>query len=146
MTGAPDELTGFGNAVQAARMALDTVHDTLASLETLLLTGRPPAIADMALRLDIALAGARPALDRMRDYLTAMQIRTMAELSLALVQWGERDLAQAIRDVELRLREIMTHSLSGHRRADGLARSLTASLRQLRAAGAIDQPGLLAEA
>lgn len=146
MTGAPDELLGLGDSIQIARVALDAVHETLASLETLLLTGRPPAIADMALRLDMALAAARPILDKMRDHLTSMKVRNLAELSLAVLQHGERDLARAIRDVELRLRGIMTHSLSGYRRADGLARSLTASLAQLRAAGAIDPPGLLAEA
>lgn len=146
MTGTPDELLGFGDAVHAARMALGTVDDTLASLQTLLLTGRPPAIADMAQRLDMALAAAQPILDRIRDHLAEMKLRNLAELSLALVQRGEGELARAIRDVELRLRTIMAHSLSGYRRADGLARSLTASLRQLRAAGAVDQPGLLAEA
>ena len=146
MTAAPDDLLGFGDTVQAAALALDTVHDTLGQLETLLLTGRPPAIADMAMQLDMALAAAKPILDRIRDHLAAMKLRNLGELSLALFQRGENDLARAIRDVEYRLTAIMTHSLSGYRRADGLARSLTASLAQLHVAGAIDQPGLLAEA
>jgi hypothetical protein len=146
MTGAPDELLGFSNAVQAARSVLATIDETLALLQTLLLTGRPPDIADMALRLDIALTAAQPILDKIHDHLASMKMLNLAELSLALLQRGESDLARGIRDVELRLKAIMTHSLSGYRCADGLARSLTASLAQLRAAGAIDPPGLLAEA
>ncbi|MCB8874932.1 hypothetical protein [Acidisoma silvae] len=140
------DLDGFDHALQAAEATLHGVTQTLAALQDLLLTAQPPAIADSAHQLDHALIAAGPALDRLKAYFPAFATRNFSELATLLHGRGASDLGRRVETLAAALRAVVTRSLSGQKQAEGLARSLAVSLKQLHATGAFSLEGLLAQA
>jgi hypothetical protein len=143
----PDEHPERALFNTAMRHGLGTVADleqNLQSLDALLLTGRPHAIADAATALELSLSAADPAFQRVAQALTALGAGRLQDAAQQLRPSDQA--AAAAESLRTALKRFVKRNDACHRRAQGLGRGLNASLRALHALGMAGNDRLIAEA
>jgi hypothetical protein len=124
---------------------LAALEESLHTLDALLLTGRPHAIADAATALELSLSAAEPAFQRITQALTAIGVERLRDAALQL---RRSDQAAALAADALRagLKRLAKRNDACFRRAQGLGKGLNASLRTLHALGLRGSGRLIAAA
>jgi hypothetical protein len=142
----PADLIAFSDALQCGLGAVADLERTLQGLDALLLTGRPHAIADATKAMEMSISNAEPAF---RQIIAAMESVGVARLQDAAQQLRRSDQASAAATADtLRraLKRFAKRNDACHRRAQGLGRGLSTSLRALHALGMAGNGRLIAEA
>ncbi len=124
---------------------LAVLEESLQSLDALLLTGRPHAIADAATALELSLSAAEPIFQRITHALTAIGVERLRDAALEL-RPSDRAAASAADTLRAALKRLAKRNDACRHRAQGLGKGLTASLRMLHALGLYGSGRLIAEA
>ena len=133
----------------ALQFGLDVVSDLEQSLETLdvlLLTGRPHAIADAARAMELSFSAAEPAFQRIALALETLGVARLRDAAQELRRSDEATAAAAADALRRAMKRLLRRNDACHRRAQGLGRGLGASLRTLHAFGMAGNGRLIAEA
>jgi hypothetical protein len=135
----------LSDALQEGLGTLAALEESLQSLDALLLTGRPHAIADAATALELSLSAAEPVFQRITQALTAIGVERLRDVALQLRR-SDRATAFAADTLRAALKRLAKRNDACHHRAQGLGKGLTASLRMLHALGLYGSGRLIAEA
>jgi hypothetical protein len=127
------------------RMVVD-LEQSLERLDTLLLTGRPHAIADAAKAMELTLSTAEPAFHRISLALRTVGAARLLDAAQQLRRSDQATAAAAADRLRSALKRFVKRNDACHRRAQGLGRGLGASLRTLHALGMAGNGRLIAEA
>ena len=140
------DLAAFDAALQGGLAMVADLERSLEALDALVLSGRPNAIADAAKAMEMSLFVAEPAFRRIT---LALQTAGATRLQDAAQQLRRADQAAAAAAVDAfrsSLRRFAQRNDASHRRAQGLLRGLSASLRTLHALGVAGNGRLIAAA
>jgi hypothetical protein len=140
------DISGFADAL---RCGLDVVADlerNLEHLDAVLLTGRPHAIADAANALELSLSSAEPAFRCIVQSLEAMGAARLRDAAQQMRRSDQATTATMADNFLRALKRFARRNDGCRRRAQGLGRGLSASLRTLHALGMAGNGRLIAEA
>jgi hypothetical protein len=140
------DLSAFSDAVQSGLRMVADLERSSQSLDALLLTGRPHAIADAAKAMELSLAAAEPVFKRMVLALEELGAARLQDAGERLRRSDEPQAAAAADRLRTALKRFVRRNESRRRRAQGLDRGLSASLRTLHAFGLAGNGRLIAEA
>ncbi len=144
-----DDLADFAPLGDLLNQGLDQVTALALCLETLdelMITGRPPAIADAAMTVEHALSAAEPVFLRLGQALDRLGMPCLQDAANRLRRSDQGAAATSAESLGTSLRRFARRSAAYHRRAQSLSRGLTGSLRTLHALGLAGSGRLLAEA
>jgi hypothetical protein len=133
------EVSAFAEALCCASSVVADLERTLEHLDAVLLTGRPHAIADATKAMELSLSASEPAfrcIELALETLGAQQLRRSDQATTAA-------MADSFRQT---LKQFARRNDACRRRAQGLGRALSASLRTLHALGMAGNGRLIAEA
>jgi hypothetical protein len=142
---APD-LAAFSDALQSGLRMVADLERSSQSLDALLLTGRPHAIADAAKAMELSLVAAEPVFKRIASVLREIGAARLQDAGERLRRSDEAQAAAAAERLRAALKRFVRCNESRRRRAQGLDRSLSASLHTLHAFGLAGNGRLIAEA
>ena len=145
----PDErpdLSAFSDALQCGLCMVAELERSSQSLDALLLTGRPHAIADAAKAMELSLTTAEPVFTRVVVALEALGAARLQDAGQRLRGADEAKAAAAADRLRAALKGFVRRNDSRRRRAQGLDRGLSASLRTLHGFGLAGNGRLIAEA
>jgi hypothetical protein len=111
-----------------------------------MLTGRPHAIADAAMAVELCLSEAEPVFLRIGHALNDLGAPRLQDAAQRLRHAEQATAAAAAEGLRAALRRFAKRNAACQRRAQGLSRGLTASLRTLHAIGIVEHGRLIAEA
>jgi hypothetical protein len=140
------DLSAFSDALQSGMVVVADLERTLENLDTLLLTGRPHAIADATKAMELSLSTAEPALHRIALTLETLGVSRLPDAAQQLRRWDHATSAATVEALLTALKRFAKRNNASHRRAQGLGRGLSASLRTLHALGVAGNGRLIAEA
>jgi hypothetical protein len=140
------DLSAFSEALESGMVVVADLERALENLDTVLLTGRPYAIADATKAMELSLSTAEPALHRIVVTLETVGVARLQDAAQQLRRWDHTAAAATVEALLKALKRFAKRNDSCHRRAQGLGRGLTASLRTLHALGVTGNGRLIAEA
>jgi hypothetical protein len=140
------DLAAFGDALQCGLHMVADLEQALRTLDALLLTGRPHAIADAAKAMELSLSAAEPAFQRIALAMETVGATRLQDVALQLRQSDQVPAAATADALRRALKLFARHNDACHRRAQGLGRGLSASLRTLHTLGMAGSGRLIAEA
>ncbi len=139
------ELMELGRLLLEGVDRIGALGACLQMLDELLVTGRPPAIADAARVVELSLSTAQPLFHEICTALDNLGTPRLQAASTRLCH-ADQATAAAAECLSADLKRFAKRNAAYHRRAEGLSRGLTASLRTLHALGMAGSGRLLAEA
>jgi hypothetical protein len=139
-------LSAFLDAIHCGISTIDDLERSLESLDALLLTGRPHAIADAAMAVELSLSEAEPVFAAIGQALNRFGVPRLQDAAQQLRRSGQGTAAATVDSLRMALKRFALRSDACHRRARGLGRGLSASLRTLHALGMAGNGRLIAEA
>jgi hypothetical protein len=140
------DLSAFSDAFQRGLGVVAELERSLQSLDAVLLTGRPHAIADAAQAMELSISTAEPTFRRIVVVLQTLGATRLQDAARQLHQADQTTAAAAAESLRTALKRFATRTDACHRRAQGLGRGLSASLRTLHALGVAGNGRLIAEA
>jgi hypothetical protein len=140
------DLQRFGEALHQGLDRVAALERSLQSLADLMLTGRPHAIADAAMAVELSLTEAEPIFLQIGHALNRIGAPRLQDAAQQLRRSDQPAAAAAAEALRAALKRFVKRSAACHRRAQSLSRGLNASLRTLHALGSIEQGRLIAEA
>ena len=143
---ASSDLSAFKDALHNGLTMVVDIECRMQSLDALLLTGRPHAIADAAKAMELSLFAAEPTFQSIALALETLGTVRLEDAAQHLRRSNQGSAAAAADHLRTALRRFVRRNASCHRRAQGLGRGLTASLRTLHALGMAGSGRLIAEA
>jgi hypothetical protein len=136
----------LGAVLDQALTRMAELQQSLQRLDDLMLTGRPHAIADAAMAVELSLSNAEAVFQQIRDALTGLGAARLQDAAKQLRQSDQTTAATAAETLRAALRRFAQQNAACYRRAQGLSRGLNASLRALHALGIVENGRLIAEA
>jgi hypothetical protein len=140
------DLSALIDAVQCGLRSVEDLEQSLESLDALLLTGRPHAIADAAMAVELSLLEAEPVLAAIGAALDHFGMPRLQDAAQQLRRSDQGTAAATVDGLRTALKRFARRNDARHRRAQGLGRGLGASLRTLHALGMAGNGRLIAEA
>jgi hypothetical protein len=140
------DISAFSDAMRSGLRMVADLERSSQSLDVLLLTGRPHAIADAARAMELSLAAAEPVFRRIASALGEIGVARLQDAGERLRRSDEAQAAAAADRLRTALKRFVRLNESRRRRAQGLDRGLSASLRTLHAFGLAGNGRLIAEA
>jgi hypothetical protein len=140
------DLSALIDAVQRGIGRVADLERNLDSLDALLLTGRPHAIADAAMALELSLSEAKPVFAAIGEALNRFGMPRLQDAVQQLRRSDQGTDAATVDGLRMALKHFAKRNDACHRRACGLGRGLSASLRTLHALGMAGNGRLIAEA
>ncbi|WP_419759411.1 hypothetical protein [Acidisoma sp.] len=140
------EFAGFSDALEGGMAAVADLERSLEALDALVLTGPPHAIADAAKAMEMSLFMAEPTFRRITLALEAAGAVRLQDAAHRLRRADQAVVAAAVDTFRSALRRFAQRNEASHRRAQGLVRGLSASLRTLHALGVAGNGRLIAAA
>jgi hypothetical protein len=139
-------LSAVSEALQCGLGVVSDLEQSLERLDGLLLTGRPHAIADAAKAMELSFSAAEPAFQRVALALETLGVDRLRDAAQQLRGSDEATAAATADALRRALKRFVRRNDACHRRAQGLGRGLSASLRTLHAYGMAGSGRLIAEA
>ena len=139
-------LSVVNDALQVGLGVVSDLERSLERLDGLLLTGQPHAIADAAKAMELAFSTAEPTFQRIVLALETLGVARLGDAAQHLRQADEATAAATADALRGALKRFVRRNDASHRRAQGLGRGLSASLRALHAFGMAGNGRLIAEA
>jgi hypothetical protein len=140
------QLSAISDALQFGLGVVSDLEGSLERLDVLLLTGRPHAIADAAKAMELSFSAAEPAFQRIALALETLGATHLRDAAQQLRRSDEATAAATADSLRRALKRFVLRNDACHRRAQGLGRGLSASLRTLHAFGMAGNGRLIAEA
>lgn len=140
------ELLQLGRLLLQGLNHITALSACLETLDDLMVTGRPPAIADAATAVELSLSAAEPVFSVVCKTLDSLGSVRLQDAADRLRQVDQMEAAAAAESLHAALRRFVRRNVAYHRRAQGLGRGLAASLRAMHALGMAGNGRLLAEA
>jgi hypothetical protein len=140
------DLSTFSDALQCGMIVVADLERALQRLDASLLTGRPHAIADAAKAMELSLSTAEPVLQKIVLALETVGVSRLRDAPQQLRHWNNTAAAATAESLRTALKRFLHRNHACHRRAQGLGRGLSASLRTLHALGMAGNGRLIAEA
>jgi hypothetical protein len=129
-----------------AKHSVTKLLEATERLHELMLTGRPPDIAEAVVVLDEARVVAEPSLLILGDSVSTHDCKNLADLASRLRRQRLTPLAGEVEELGRLLRRLAQRSATAKQNADNLKRGLSNSVQMLRGLGILREFGLLAEA
>jgi hypothetical protein len=148
-TGLSHELpdpAAFSDALEGGLRMLADLEHSLERLDAVLLTGRPHAIADAAKAMELSFATAEPAFQRIVVQLETFGATRLRDAAQQLRRADQTTAAAAADSLRTALKRFVKRNDACYRRAQGLGRGLSASLRTIHGLGLTGNGRLIAEA
>ena len=139
-------LASVSDDLQWGLCVVADLERSLEKLDVLLLTGRPDAIADAAKAMELSFSAAEPAFQRVALALETLGVTRLGDAAQQLRRSEETSAAATADALRKVLKRFARRNDACHRRAQGLSRGLSASLRTLQALGMAGSGRLIAEA
>ncbi len=144
-TESPD-LSALIEVVESGLRSVEDLERSLDSLDALLLTGRPHAIADAAMAVELSLLEAEPVFAAIGQALHRFDLPRLQDAAQQLRRSDQGTAAAAVDCLRTALKRFARRNDARHSRARGLGLGLVASLRTLQALGMAGNGRLIAEA
>jgi hypothetical protein len=139
-------LSTVGDDLQCGLGVVTDLERSLERLDVVLLTGRPHAIADAAKAMELSCSAAEPAFQRVALALETLGVARLGDAAQQLRRSDETAAAATADALRRALKRFARRNDACHRRAQGMSRGLSASLRTLQALGMAGSGRLIAEA
>jgi hypothetical protein len=140
------DLSALGDALECGLGVVADLERTLQGLDALLLTGLPHAIADAAKGMELSLSSAEPAFQRIVLGLEALGAARLQDAAQQFRRFDQAATAVTAESLRRALKRFARRNDACQRRALGLGRGLSASLRTLHAVGMAGNGRLIAAA
>jgi hypothetical protein len=140
------EVSAFAEALCCASSVVADLERTLEHLDAVLLTGRPHAIADATKAMELSLSASEPAFRCIELALETLGAARLQDAAQQLRRSDQATTAAMADSFRQTLKQFARRNDACRRRAQGLGRALSASLRTLHALGMAGNGRLIAEA
>jgi hypothetical protein len=140
------DLSRVGAILHRGLERIDALERSLQSLDDLMLAGRPDAIADAAMAVELCLSEAEPVFLHIGHALHSLGTPRLQDAARRLRKADHASAATAAEGLRAALKRFAKRNATCERRARGLSRGLNASLRTLHALGIVEHGRLIAEA